>query len=215
MTKEPTGEEPETEGTETGEPESEEQRERAREARAFYLGSLMLFVPAAFAAWDAFQAIVNSRLVVKGHGTVNGAKIADVVVNFNGAWWEHALLALPYVVMGVAMIAVCRALFRIQINVETHSRPFTPRDARVLWWAPVFVMVADVLSAFVGVRVPKLLPSADGLNDPVTVDGYTASVSFWALTLMLVLFQMHRIHVKARQVHERMEKANERLEEVA
>jgi hypothetical protein len=167
--------------------------------------AVLTFLPALFALHSAYMTVTDTRLRIDSDATApGGQKIERGIVAFDGAWWEHALMATPYLVMALGTVMVCRALVRIDVNMVMHSRPFTRRDSQVLYAAPFYVMGADLLASLTTAYLPRLLPGTEGLDDP-KLDTGSVFGGFWIVTLMLVLFQMHRIHTQARTAHERLE----------
>ncbi|AEM88779.1 hypothetical protein [Streptomyces violaceusniger] len=167
--------------------------------------SFFLILPAAFAAADTYEFIWYPKVEIDGGGAgPNGTEVTQRIIDFQGSWWEHVLLGLPYLIMMAGMIVVSRALFRIETNMTRHSRPFTRRDGRVLRLAALGVVAADVAASVVGRIVPGMLPYTDGFSDPHLVNEGSLG-GFWVFTLLLVLLQMHRIHTTARRAYEKLE----------
>lgn len=191
-----------TKETAGAEPADRDAAIRLRHAR---MSAATLFIPAIFACVGVYSAVASPRLVAKGSGTLAGAEIRNVIVDFHGAWWEHALFAVPYLLIGLSMAYVCRALFRIEVNIETNERPFTERDGRVLGWAPTILLTGSLVAIFSSYLVPALLPSADGLERPAMLEALNPVIGTWLIAMAWILMQMRRIHVLGRKAYEKLE----------
>lgn len=167
--------------------------------------AFFLILPFSVSLGSAWGFVEDPQLMIRASGTgPHGTEITNQIIKFDGAWWEHALLSLPWIVTVVAMAVISRALYRIETNMTRHSRPFTDRDSTVLRYAMFMVVAADVAGFALTKVVPLVLPFSDGMSGPeVAMDGTLGSV--WVITLLLTMMQMHRIHAAAKHYYEKLE----------
>lgn len=132
------------------------------------------------------------------HGTVVEARLTDP------ALWERAAAGLPMLSMGLALLVLGYAMYRMDVNMTQHTRPYTDKDHRWLHRADFWVYVGWAVALVANSVLPGLLPSANGLDDVQFVP--VLSETWLLLPLTVCTAGLVRLHHAAKGQFEKLEK---------
>lgn len=135
---------------------------------------------------------------------------ASAIQDWNDPVKVVALVWTPWVLSGAVLAMMCRALWRIEINVAANKdHPFTEKDGRVLWWAGLATLAVMILAVFF-----LMFAQVDGITDrqQASIDNAINGTLILMLAIGTVGGTMHRIHRKGMHVVQDLRKAIEELE---
>lgn len=142
-------------------------------------------------------------LAIRSDGLQTSVRQVEVALTDPGLL-DRVLLAVPSLVFAVLLVMVVHALFRIEVNMTGHTRPFTVKDAHVFrravrwlnggWW----VMIAFEIAATLWFRL-----------GPADVGGARVPLN-WASWLVLcgtyILIVVSRIYMRGARAYAELEK---------
>lgn len=132
------------------------------------------------------------------HGTVVETRLTDPSL------WERFLVGFPLLSVGFALMILAYAMYRMDINMTGHTRPYTKADHKWLHRAYNAVLWGWIIAVFGHDFIPGWLPAADGLSDPRLVPAMDET---WLLLPLLVsVAGVLRLHRQAKGQHEKLEK---------
>lgn len=128
---------------------------------------------------------------------------------------DRLLFSLPWVSVAVSAVALGRALWRIEINMEGGERPFTEKDSQVYASAMRFEMIMSaivmltflVLIFYILIRGLESHAYLAGDKNRLWTTFSAMYPPMGAMYLLMMFTQtLKRTHAKAREYYEELEK---------
>jgi hypothetical protein len=121
--------------------------------------NLLLFIVPFYPLIGAVGALVEPQALVRAstegvRATSTQGEVSSVIVELaHPSFYDYLLLSGPGFIASLGLAAVCRALYRIEVNYNGNPRKYTDRDLKVLRYAgavAVLIWLPMVVLALLG-----------------------------------------------------------------